>query len=147
MAPRHRNKRLFFAGGAVAAIAGAAALVLTALNQNIAYFYTPSDLVGLPELPDGTIRLGGLVLEGSVQRITSLQTDFTVSDTVATYKVSYEGILPDLFREGQGVIAQGTITKAGEMKAATVLAKHDENYVPKELADALEEKGHIVKDQ
>ena len=145
MKPAKRNKRLGIAAGAVVTLSGAAALLFAALEQNIAYFYTPSDLTNLDELPQKTIRIGGLVQDGSIQRGDGLITRFILSDGLAQYRITYSGILPDLFREGQGVIAQGRIQTEGEFTAHTVLAKHDENYVPRELANALAEKGYAAE--
>lgn len=128
----------------VLAIAGlAVALTLTALSQSVAYFYTPSELQALTAPPASTIRLGGLVEDGSVNysEANSASVSFTVTDGGASTIVSYEGILPDLFREGQGVVVQGSLDADGLLVADTVLAKHDENYMPKELADALKEQG------
>ena len=129
----------------VLAIAGlAVALTLTALSQSVAYFYTPSELQALSAPPASTIRLGGLVEDGSViyGDGDSASVSFTVTDGGASMAVSYDGILPDLFREGQGVVVQGALDVNGNLIADTVLAKHDENYMPKELADALKEQGH-----
>ncbi len=123
-------------------LVGAAALVLSALNKNISYFYTPTALLEEPTGPSTRIRLGGLVLAGSIARGDAVTTTFTVIDGQSAINVAYSGILPDLFREGQGVIAQGRLKANGEFNADTILAKHDENYVPRELADTLDETGH-----
>ena len=130
---------LFIAGLAVA-------LTLTALQQSVAYFYTPSELAGLPAPPVNTIRLGGLVETGSISYNDGAATDsvnvsFVVTDGGASNIVRYHGVLPDLFREGQGVVVEGRVGAGGTIEAATVLAKHDETYMPKELADALKEQG------
>lgn len=143
---KKKQKRFLLFGGAFAAAAGAAALTLTALESSVTYFYTPSNLAALREAPARTIRLGGLVAAGSVSYENSDATDsivsFTVTDGAADIRVSYQGILPDLFREGQGVVVQGRVISASLLKADNVLAKHDENYMPKEVADALKEQGH-----
>jgi len=141
-----KQKRFFVFGGAFAIASGAVLLTLTALNGSITYFYTPGDLIALDEAPKSTLRLGGLVAAGSIQYADGRAADdtivsFKVTDGEATINVSYAGILPDLFREGQGVVVQGRLTKEGHLRANNVLAKHDENYMPKEVADALKEKG------
>ena len=122
---------LIAAGGVL--LAGAAWLVFTALGQNIAYFYTPSEAELAAIEPGTNIRLGGLVENGSLQHGDGLNINFRVTDGGATMPVSYSGIVPDLFREGQGVIAQGAFNQDGVFLAETILAKHDENYIPKEL--------------
>ncbi|GAB4517548.1 MAG: cytochrome c maturation protein CcmE [Parvularculaceae bacterium] len=148
-----KQKRLALILGGVGAAGVALALVLTALNSTITYFYTPSDLTARAAAPDRPIRLGGLVMEGSVEFGESEAdaegslVSFEVTDGVAALRVTYAGILPDLFREGQGVVVQGRLTPDRSMLIAdTVLAKHDENYMPKEVADALKEKGHWQPD-
>ena len=134
MKPRH--KRLAIIVGIVAAVGVAAALVLNAFQSNLVFFYSPSQ-VAAKEAPLGrTFRLGGLVKTGSVQR-DGVQVNFQVTDTVQTIPVRYQGILPDLFKEGKGVVAQGQIGADGVFVAREVLAKHDENYMPPEAADAL----------
>ncbi|MGI9464257.1 MAG: cytochrome c maturation protein CcmE [Aestuariivirgaceae bacterium] len=119
----------------------AAALVLTALRDTIVFFYTPSEVVSKKVDPGTRFRLGGLVAKGSVERLQGAKVRFTVTDTDKTLTVTYSGILPDLFREGQGVVTEGKLLASGEFEADTVLAKHDENYMPKEVADALKKKG------
>ncbi|WP_411817959.1 cytochrome c maturation protein CcmE [Hyphococcus sp. DH-69] len=133
MKPIHRNRRLGIIGIGAVLLAGAAWLVFAALERNISYFYTPSEaeIAAIP--PDTRIRLGGLVETGSVSHGEGLEIAFTVTDGTATKSVIYSGILPDLFREGQGVIAQGRFNAEGVFVAETILAKHDENYIPKEL--------------
>ncbi len=137
-----REKRLLLVAAVVGVAAVAAALVLTALNSAVAYFYTPSDLQKLEKTPVGLIRLGGLVAPGSVKFAEGRETEvnFVIKDEFAETAVSYKGVLPDLFREGQGVIVQGKLEN-GRVLASEVLAKHDENYMPKEVADALKEQG------
>ncbi|NWG92448.1 MAG: cytochrome c maturation protein CcmE, partial [Parvularculaceae bacterium] len=124
------------------------ALTLTALKSTVAYFYTPSDLRELSSPPAGLIRLGGLVAPGSVKfgDDESAAVNFIIRDETAETPVSYEGILPDLFREGQGVVVQGRL-QHGRLIASEVLAKHDENYMPKEVADALKEQGRWKEGQ
>ncbi|WP_425408979.1 cytochrome c maturation protein CcmE [Hyphococcus sp.] len=129
----HRNRRLGFIAAAAFILGGAAWLVSTALSQNISYFYTPSEAQAEGVTPHTRIRLGGLVENGSLEHGDGLSISFRVSDGEATMPVAYSGILPDLFREGQGVIAQGAFNEDGVFVAETILAKHDENYIPKEL--------------
>jgi cytochrome c-type biogenesis protein CcmE len=136
-----KQKRLAIIIGALSVLGLAAALVLFALRQEIVFFRTPSDLVNVPIAQGTRLRLGGLVEKGSVVRGEGTKVSFAVTDTIETIKVSYEGILPDLFREGQGVVTEGAIDKDGSFVADNVLAKHDENYMPKEVADSLKEKG------
>jgi cytochrome c-type biogenesis protein CcmE len=136
-----KQKRLSIIAGAMVFLAAAAALVLFALRQEIVFFRTPTDLVTMAVKPGERIRLGGLVEKGSVLRGEGTKVSFAITDTEKTVKVSFEGILPDLFREEQGVIAEGALGADGVFAADTVLAKHDENYMPKEVADALKEKG------
>lgn len=122
-------------------LAAAAGLILYALSDQIVFFQTPTDVVTKQIAPGQRIRLGGLVEEGSVERRANAEVLFRVTDTSNTVQVAYTGILPDLFREGQGVVTEGVIGPDGVFKADNVLAKHDENYVPKEVADALKEQG------
>ncbi len=136
-----KQKRLAVIGGGLSILAAAAALVLFALRQEIVFFRTPSDLTDLPVAAGQRLRLGGLVEKGSVERGQGTSVFFVVTDTIKTVKVSYTGILPDLFREEQGVVAEGAMAADGSFVADTVLAKHDENYMPKEVADSLKEKG------
>ena len=134
MKPRH--KRLAIVVGVLAAVGVGAALVLNAFQSNLVFFYTPSQ-VAAKEAPVGhTFRLGGLVQAGSLQR-DGVKVSFLVTDTSKTIPVHYQGILPDLFKEGKGVVAQGQVGPDGIFVAREVLAKHDENYMPPEAADAL----------
>jgi cytochrome c-type biogenesis protein CcmE len=138
MKPRH--KRLALIGGVVASVAVAAGLVLNAFQSNLVFFYSPSQVVA-KEAPAGrTFRVGGLVKEGSVKRI-GTEVQFAVTDTAQTMQVKYVGILPDLFKEGKGVVAQGQVGADGVFVAREVLAKHDENYMPPEAAEALKQAG------
>ena len=128
-------------GGSLAVLAVAAALVLNALRDSIVFFSTPT-MATEQHVPVGKrFRLGGMVEQGSLVRGDNLAVSFKVSDGGATLPVTYKGILPDLFREGQGVVTEGALDSAGVFKADTVLAKHDENYMPKEVADALKKQG------
>ena len=128
-------------GGALGVLAIAAALVLNALRDSIVFFSTPVMVSEKKIQPGQRFRLGGMVEQGSLKRGDNLAVSFIVSDGNATLPVAYKGILPDLFREGQGVVAEGALDGAGVFKADTVLAKHDENYMPKEVADALKKQG------
>ena len=136
-----KQKRLAVIGGGVAFLVAAVLLVMFAFSQSIAYFYVPGDLQKTSVAPGTRIRLGGLVEAGSVKRGEGSTVAFTVTDTIAEVPVSYTGILPDLFREGQGVVAEGAFGADGLFVADTVLAKHDETYMPKDVADRLEAQG------
>jgi cytochrome c-type biogenesis protein CcmE len=131
--PRH--KRLAIVAGVVLVIAAAAALILNAFQSNLVFFFSPSQIVSKEAPVNRTFRLGGLVVAGSVKR-TGVAVDFQVTDTAKTVPVHFEGILPDLFKEGKGVVAQGKL-QDGVFVAKEVLAKHDENYMPPEAAEAL----------
>ena len=143
-----RKRRLIATLVIVLGVGAAAAVAMRALNENMLFFVSPTD-VKEQAMPAGKrFRLGGLVAGGSVSRAEdSLAVAFVVTDGAASTDVRFDGILPDLFREGQGVIAIGQLTPAGHFEAAEVLAKHDENYMPPEVADALEKSGHTVKEQ
>lgn len=136
-----KQRRLTLIGGAGVVLAAAAGLILYALSDQIVFFQTPTDVMTKQIAPGQRIRLGGLVEEGSVERRANAEVLFRVTDTSNTVQVAYTGILPDLFREGQGVVTEGMIGPDGVFKADNVLAKHDENYVPKEVADALKQQG------
>ncbi|MCB1428636.1 MAG: cytochrome c maturation protein CcmE [Nitratireductor sp.] len=136
-----KQKRLLFIGAIGAVLMAAVLLVMTALRDEIVFFYTPSDILVDGKASSGQrIRLGGLVKEASIVK-NGENVTFVVTDNDREIPVSYTGILPDLFREGQGVVAEGIVGSDGSFAADTVLAKHDENYMPKEVADALKEKG------
>jgi len=134
MKPRH--KRLTLIGGIVAAVCVAAALVLSALDSNINFSYSPSEVTAKKAPANRNFRIGGLVKEGSVKR-DGIDVQFIVTDTAQNVPVRYTGILPDLFKEGKGVVAQGQMRDDGVFVAREVLAKHDENYMPPEASDAL----------
>lgn len=138
MKPKHR--RLAYITGGVVLLGAATALVLAAFQDNLVFFYSPSDLVEREVEPGRRFRLGGLVEEGSLQQ-DGATVHFIVTDLAETVSVSYTGVLPDLFREGQGVVTEGALSADGRFTAATVLARHDETYLPKEVADALKESG------
>lgn len=136
-----KQKRLTVIGGAMAFLMLASGLTLYALGQKTSYFYMPAELQTAKLEPGQRIRLGGLVEAGSIVRGEGTQVAFAVTDQVHTVKVSYSGILPDLFREEQGVVTEGTVGPGGVFIADSVLAKHDENYMPKEVADGLKATG------
>jgi cytochrome c-type biogenesis protein CcmE len=141
MKPKHR--RLLFTAIGIVLLAAAVGLVLSALEENIVFFHSPSDVAAAKAPTERTFRLGGLVAEDSVERSEGSTTvAFTVTDGAANIRVSYTGILPDLFREGQGVVTEGQLKSDGTFVATEVLAKHDENYMPPEVAEALKEAGH-----
>jgi cytochrome c-type biogenesis protein CcmE len=137
---RKQRRAVFLAGG-LAVLGLALALVLFALQDAITYFKTPSDLAEKPIPAGQRFRLGGLVADGSVKRGQGLDVEFAVTDTIKTVNVRYRGVLPDLFREGQGVVAEGKLAADGRFVADSVLAKHDETYMPPEVAKSLKEKG------
>jgi cytochrome c-type biogenesis protein CcmE len=137
---RQRRLLLIGAGGAVLGVA--IALVLIALRDSIVFFNSPTDVVEKHVAAGTRIRLGGLVKPGSVMRGANFAVRFAVTDGNKEIPVAYSGALPDLFREGQGVIAEGKMDGGGTFEADTILAKHDENYMPREVADALKKQGH-----
>ena len=139
-----RRKRLAWIVAGVAVLATAVWLVLYALSSNIVFFFTPSQ-VAAKEAPQGrAFRVGGLVEDGSVRR-NGLDVSFRITDNARTIPVVYRGTLPDLFKEGKGVVAQGAVGPDGVFKASEVLAKHDENYMPPEAAEALKKAGHPMQ--
>jgi len=140
MKPRH--KRLAMIAGGLAALGVAAAFVLAAFRENLVFFFTPSQ-VAANEVPRGqAFRVGGLVLPGSVKRQPDgVTVQFVVTDTAKNVTVVYRGLLPDLFREGKGVVTQGKVGADGVFQASEVLAKHDERYMPKDVADKLKAQG------
>jgi cytochrome c-type biogenesis protein CcmE len=141
-----RQRRLTLIGAALGVLALAVALVLGALKDSIVFFNSPTDVAEKNIKPGTRIRLGGLVKEGSVWRGDALAIRFEVTDGRNTIPVSYQGLLPDLFREGQGVVTEGAFDPTGTFRADNVLAKHDETYMPKEVADALKKQGHWKED-
>lgn len=137
-----KQKRLSIIAAGAVFLAGSAALVTSALREQIVFFNSPTDVLAQPLAPGTRVRLGGLVEKGSVERGVNSAVTFLVTDTNASVKVRYVGILPDLFREGQGVVTEGTFSAdEGTFLADSVLAKHDENYMPKEVADSLKAQG------
>jgi cytochrome c-type biogenesis protein CcmE len=141
-----KQRRLTLIGGALAVLGVAVALMLNAFRDSIVFFNSPSDVVEKHVDPGTRIRLGGLVENGSLVHGNSLSIHFKVTDGKTEIPVSYQGVLPDLFREGQGVVAEGALDGAGVFNADTILAKHDETYMPKEVADALKKSGHWKDD-
>ena len=141
-AAMRKRRRLYIVLTGLTMLGVAAALVLTALEDNIVFFHSPSDIQAKAIAPGQHFRMGGLVQEGSITKAEDgLVTNFEVTDLDHTVKVSYRGILPDLFREGQGVVAEGSLNTERVFVAREVLAKHDENYMPPEVAEALKKSG------
>jgi len=136
-----RGRRALVIGASGVVLALSLGLALHAMRDTIVYFRSPSDLVAAPKA-GARVRLGGLVAAGSVDRGPDQKVDFTVTDGNASVKVSYRGLLPDLFREGQGVVAEGALDASGRFLASSVLARHDETYMPREVVDALKRQGH-----
>lgn len=145
MTRKQRRATLIVSALAILGIAGG--LVLYALDDALVFFYSPSDITEKGIGPGERFRLGGLVADGSVVRGGGTTVEFAVTDTAATMKVRYTGVLPDLFREGQGVVTEGRLGTDGIFVADTVLAKHDEQYMPPEVADALKRQGHWKADE
>jgi len=143
MTPK-RKQRLILVGLMVCGCAAAVALIITAFSQNLEHFHSPADVVAGNVEPGKRIRLGGMVLEGSVVRSNdSVNVQFDLTDRVNSVTVQFDDILPDLFSEGQGIVAKGAMSENGEFIASEVLAKHDENYMPPEIAEALEKAGEM----
>lgn len=143
-----RKKRLYIVLAIVAGVGIAVALALSALRENINLFYTPTQIANGEAPLDTRIRAGGMVAEGSLKRTgDSLDVEFVVTDFVKNVTIRYRGILPDLFREGQGIVALGKLNNDGELIADEVLAKHDENYMPPEVTKALKDSGNLPSDQ
>jgi cytochrome c-type biogenesis protein CcmE len=142
-----KQRRLALIGTALGILALAVGLVLSALQDSIVFFNSPTDVVEKQVKPGVRIRIGGMVKEGSIERADSLAVRFAVTDGRSTLPVAYRGLLPDLFREGQGVVAEGALDGSGTFRADSVLAKHDETYMPKEVADALRKQGHWKDDR
>lgn len=141
-----KQRRLTMIAGALAVLAVAAALVLNAMRSSIMFFTTPGKIAEQHIAPGTKFRLGGLVEKGSLVRGDQLKVSFEVTDGSAKVPVAFQGILPDLFREGQGVISEGSLDSSGVFRADTVLAKHDETYMPKAVADELKKEGHWKDD-
>jgi cytochrome c-type biogenesis protein CcmE len=136
-----KRRRLVALAAALLALGASAALALTALRDTLVFFYSPSEIAAKDLTPGRTFRIGGLVEEGSLKNGADGQVSFRVTDLKQAVPVTYKGVLPDLFREGQGVVAQGALGADGTFVASEVLAKHDENYMPPEVANALKKSG------
>jgi cytochrome c-type biogenesis protein CcmE len=141
-----RQRRITLIAVSLGVLALAVGLVLSALKDSIVFFNSPSDVMQKHVAAGTRIRLGGLVSPGSLVRSDNLQVRFQLTDGSHAVTVAYQGLLPDLFREGQGVVTEGALDTAGIFRADTVLAKHDENYMPKEVADSLKKQGHWKDD-
>jgi cytochrome c-type biogenesis protein CcmE len=137
-----KKRRLILIGSSLGVLAFAVALILGSLHDSIVFFNSPSDIADNKAIPGKRVRLGGMVKTGSLERGDDLLVRFEVTDGNTDVPVSYRGIVPDLFREGQGVIAEGHLEPGGTFKADTVLAKHDENYMPREVVETLKKQGH-----
>jgi len=142
-----KQRRLVLIGAGLGVLAVAVALMLNAFRGSIAFFNSPSDIAEKHLGPGTRIRLGGLVEDGSIVRGADLRLSFMVTDGKSEIPVTYQGLLPDLFREGQGIVAEGSLDNGGTFNADTILAKHDEKYMPKEVADALKKSGHWQEDR
>ena len=142
-----KRQRLLLITLALGLLGGATALILTALDENIAFFAGPAELVSGDIEPGKRLRLGGLVVDGSVLHGRDGEVRFQLTDAVADIEVRYVGLLPDLFREGQGIVAVGMLSPEGRFEASEVLAKHDEGYMPPEVAEALERANHLMRSQ
>jgi cytochrome c-type biogenesis protein CcmE len=139
-AATRKTRRLYIVLAGMTMLGLATGLTLFAMQDSLVFFYTPSDLAEKDVKPGQRVRLGGLVADGSVEK-DGTTVHFVVTDMSAELPVTFTGILPDLFREGQGVVAEGSLLPDGRLEATSVLAKHDENYMPKEVADKLKESG------
>lgn len=137
-----KKRRLLLVLVGLAILSLATAMVFSALDDTLVFFFSPSEVMTRTPLPDQRVRLGGLVAEDSVEHLSDVRVRFVVTDGAASMPVIYEGLLPNLFREGQGVIAEGYLGEQGVFRAESVLAKHDENYMPPEVAEKLKEQGH-----
>jgi cytochrome c-type biogenesis protein CcmE len=137
-----KQRRLTMIAAALTVLGIALGLVLVAMRDNIVFFYSPAEIAQKDIKPGTRLRLGGLVKEGSVERGADRFVSFVVSDGAGEVRVRYTGLLPDLFREGQGIVAEGVLEDVKSFRADSVLAKHDETYMPREVADALKKQGH-----
>ena len=136
-----RGRRLALIAAAVAVVGAAAGLSLYALSDSIVFFYSPSEVAQKGVLPGARLRIGGMVKTGSVVKSADENVAFVLTDGAHDLKVAYQGLLPDLFREGQGGVAEGVLAAPGQVRAETILAKHDERYMPREGVDALKKQG------
>ena len=136
-----KGRRLALIAVALGVVAAAVGLALYALDDSIVFFYSPSEVLQKNVQAGARLRVGGLVEPGSVTKTANDKLDFSITDGAHQIKVSYEGLPPDLFREGQGVVAEGVLEAPGQLRAETILAKHDERYMPREVVDALKKQG------
>jgi cytochrome c-type biogenesis protein CcmE len=136
-----KQRRLILIGSSLGVLAIAVGLILSAMRQSIVFFNSPTDVVEHQVAPDARLRIGGLVKDGSVKRGNELRISFVVTDGKSDVPVNFQGIVPDLFREGQGVVVEGKLGQDKVFVADTVLAKHDERYMPREVVDALKKSG------
>ncbi len=136
-----KRQRLVFVCVSIVFLCTSALLILNAFKENIIFFYTPSQIPDNEKIHASTVRIGGLVANGSLEHLPDNGVKFTITDEVKELEVSYKGLLPSLFREGQGVVAEGRINQDGMLIASRILAKHDETYMPKEVADTLKRSG------
>ena len=136
-----RGRRLALIASALAVVGAAAGLSLYALSDSIVFFYSPSEVAQKAVAPGSRMRIGGMVKTGSVVKSADQNVAFVLTDGAHDVKVVYQGLLPDLFREGQGVVAEGVLAAPGQIRADTILAKHDERYMPREVVDALKKQG------
>lgn len=136
-----KGRRIAMIAVALCVVGAAAALALYALSDNIVFFYSPSELAAKHVAAGARLRIGGLVSPGSVTKSENDKLEFSITDGAKEIKVSYQGLPPDLFREGQGVVAEGVLETPGEFRAETILAKHDERYMPREVVDSLKKQG------
>jgi cytochrome c-type biogenesis protein CcmE len=136
-----KQRRLVLIGSGMAVLAVAIALVLSAMRQSIVFFNSPTEIAEHHPAPGARLRMGGLVKDGSIKRGADLRIDFVVTDGQSDVPVTFQGIVPDLFREGQGVVVEGKMGAGDVFAADTVLAKHDERYMPREVVDALKKSG------
>jgi cytochrome c-type biogenesis protein CcmE len=136
-----RGRRLSLIAVSLAVVGFAVAIALYALSDSIVFFYSPTEVVQKAVQPGARLRVGGLVKDGSVIKLPGENISFVVTDGANELRVAYQGLLPDLFREGQGVVAEGVLAAPGQMRAETILAKHDERYMPREVVEALKKQG------
>jgi cytochrome c-type biogenesis protein CcmE len=136
-----KQRRLVLIGSSLSVLAVAVALILSAMRQSIVFFNSPTEIAEHRAAPGARVRMGGLVKDGSIKRDAGLHVSFVVTDGKSDVPVTYQGIVPDLFREGQGVVVEGKIGQGNVFAADTVLAKHDERYMPREVVDALKKSG------
>jgi cytochrome c-type biogenesis protein CcmE len=136
-----RGRRLALIALSLAVVGAAAGLSLYALSDSIVFFYSPSEVAQKAVAPGSRLRIGGMVKTGSLVKSADQNVAFVLTDGAHDLKVAYQGLLPDLFREGQGVVAEGVLAAPGQIRADTILAKHDERYMPREVVDALKKQG------